>query len=143
MKNLGEQGPPVRIQDDRGHEGKHSQCEQDRFQCRHWMRLPLPKQVGVRASRSGRPTVRLQTSGFEPRTFCAILDWVPRARSAGYLNSLSSRVWREAIQQFLSAFDLFLWEPITKLAFPPGALLPGLTQRRQGSYSKQQIPYSP
>ena len=29
---------------------------------------------------------------------------------------------------FLSSFDTFLREPITKLAFPPGALLAGLTQ---------------
>ena len=34
---------------------------------------------------------------------------------------------------FLSVSDPLLLEPITKLVFPPGALLAGLTQWRQGS----------
>ena len=38
---------------------------------------------------------------------------------------------------FLSASDTLLREPITKLAFPPGALLAGLAQRRQGSDGKR------
>ena len=34
----------------------------------------------------------------------------------------------EKSNTFLSASDTFLREPVTKLAFPPGALLAGLTQ---------------
>ena len=34
----------------------------------------------------------------------------------------------EKSNTFLSSFDTFLREPITKLAFPPGTLLAGLTQ---------------
>ena len=34
----------------------------------------------------------------------------------------------ERSNTFLSSFDVYLQEPITKLAFPPGALLAGLTQ---------------
>ena len=41
----------------------------------------------------------------------------------------------------LSASDTLLREPITKLAFPPGALLAGLTQWWQGSDGRQPIVY--
>jgi hypothetical protein len=34
----------------------------------------------------------------------------------------------EKSHTFLSSFDAFLREPITKLPYPPGALLAGLTQ---------------
>ena len=42
---------------------------------------------------------------------------------------------------FISTSDTFFWESITKLASPPGALLAGLTQWRQGSDGKQPIAY--
>ena len=47
----------------------------------------------------------------------------------------------EKSNTFLSASDVFLREPITTLASTPGALLAGLTQRRQGSDGKQPIAY--
>jgi hypothetical protein len=47
----------------------------------------------------------------------------------------------EKSNAFLSASDTFLQEPVTKLAFPAGALLAGLTQCRQGSDGKQPIAY--
>ena len=49
------------------------------------------------------------------------------AHSSGDLSSLCTRVL-EKRNTFLSDSDAFLREPITKLAFPPGALLAGLTQ---------------
>ena len=45
----------------------------------------------------------------------------------GGLSPPCRRVWRRAIH-FLCVLIPFLQEPITKLAFPPGALLAGLTQ---------------
>ena len=47
----------------------------------------------------------------------------------------------ERTNTFLSASNTFLREPITKLASPPGALLAGSTQGRQGSDGKQTISY--
>ena len=50
-----------------------------------------------------------------------LLDWVGRFE-------FSLQKVLEKSNTFLSRFDTFLREPITKLARPPGALLAGLTQ---------------
>ena len=47
----------------------------------------------------------------------------------------------EKSNTFLSASDTFLWDQITKLAFPPCELLACLTHWRQGSDGKQPIAY--
>jgi hypothetical protein len=51
------------------------------------------------------------------------------------------RKGREKSNTFLSASDSVLREPITKLAFPPGVLLAGLTKGQQGSDGEQPIAY--
>ena len=59
---------------------------------------------------------------FFEHPYCTIIDWVHPARSVSDLKGLENR------NTFLSASDKFLWEPITKLAFPPGVLVAGFTQ---------------
>ena len=61
------------------------------------------------------------------------LDWVPPARSVCYFNLPCRRVWRSAIHSFLLPIP-FCGSQSPSWHSPPGALLAGLTQWRQGSH---------
>ena len=56
----------------------------------------------------------------------AVMDWVPPARSGKFEFALQQGLKRS--DTILPASDPVLRELITKLAFPAGALLAGLTQ---------------
>ena len=86
--------------------------------------LGMPGHRGPRGSKGGFSDERwLAPAYWVPQ------DWVPSAHSALQKGLKKGNT-------FLSASDTFLWEPITKLAFPLGALLAGLTQWRQRSDGK-------
>ena len=61
------------------------------------------------------------------------------AHYSGELSSFCTRVWRRAVHLFLVSIGA--WSQSPSWLFPPGALLTGLTQWRQGGDGKQPIVY--
>ena len=74
-------------------------------------------------------------------TFTAVCEYTrlrSPAHSAADLSLPCRRVWRRAIHFFLVSF-YFCGVQITKLAFPPGALLVGLTQCDREAMASSQL----
>ncbi|CAL8398960.1 unnamed protein product [Arctogadus glacialis] len=78
----------------------------------------------------------LENFDLEKYKTCLLLLQVTLITSYSSILQDADRPYSKGLEKsntFLSASDTFLWEPITMLAFPLGALLAGLTTGKRGS----------